>query len=373
MALIKQNEIWRSYGKDYTGMTTRLLSACGLKEIIFEKCGSGRKDVRVGIKPNLVCPTPADYGATTHPEVVAGILSYLKENGFHNLFILEGSWVGDRTSEAFEYCGYNSLSEEFDVPLIDTQKDPIIHTESQKMQIDVCKSVFEADFLINVPVLKGHCQTKITCALKNLKGIIPNSEKRRFHTRGLHRPIAALNTIVSQDFIVIDHICGDPYFEEGGSPLIKNCVMAALDPVLTDAYTASLLGFDPEDIDYIRFAEYANVGSADLSTLKLITLEGNSEGDTPLSRRIMEIDYAVDQSDSCSACYAQLVEALKRLDEEGLLGRLKDRIAIGQGFQGKTGKLGVGACTRNFEYSVPGCPPESDEIYSYLKNYITNE
>ena len=32
------------------------------------------------------------------------------------------------------------------------------------------------DFLINVPVMKGHCQTKITCALKNMKGLIPNSE-----------------------------------------------------------------------------------------------------------------------------------------------------------------------------------------------------
>ena len=370
---MRKNEIWRSYGTDYKNMTERLLAACDLKELIFAKCGAASFDARIGIKPNLVCPTPASYGATTHPEVVSGILSYLKGQGFRNLYILEGSWVGDKTSEAFEYCGYRTLSKEYGVPLIDTQKDPVVSCYCNGMKIQICKSVFEADFLINVPVLKGHCQTKITCALKNMKGIIPNTEKRRFHTKGLHRPIASLNTQIRQDFIVIDHICGDPYFEEGGSPLTKNCIMAALDPVLTDSYVCSLLGFETSEVEYITLAETAGVGCADLSQLKLITLEGDASDDTPLSRRIMEIDYAVDQSDSCSACYAMLTEALERLQAEGLLEKLKDKICIGQGYKGKTGKLGAGACTGKFEYSIPGCPPDAEVIYNYLKEYIASE
>ena len=367
---MKKNEIWRSYGTDFKDMTKRLLAACNLKELIFAKCGAGSFDARIGIKPNLVCPTPASYGATTHPEVVAGIVEYLQENGFSNLFILEGSWVGDKTTDAFEYCGYNSLSNKYQVSLIDTQKDPVVTQELDGMRIRICKSVLEADFLINVPVLKGHCQTKITCALKNMKGIIPNAEKRRFHTEGLHHPIAALNTGVHQDFIVIDHICGDPYFEEGGSPLTKNCVMAALDPVLTDSYVASLLGFTKNDVDYILLAEKAGVGCADLSTLNLITLEGDASDDTPLTERIMEIDYAVDAFDSCSACYARLTDALYRLQEEGLLEKLNEKICIGQGYRGKTGVLGVGNCTKDFDCSVPGCPPTAEEIYQTIADRI---
>jgi len=172
---------------------------------------------------------------------------------------------------------------------------------------------------------------------------------------------------------VIDHICGDPYFEEGGSPLTKNCIMTALDPVLTDAYVCSLLGFETSEVEYITLAEAAGVGCADLSQLKLITLEGDASDDTPISRRIMEIDYAVDQSDSCSACYAMLTEALERLQSEGLLENLKDKICIGQGYKGKTGRLGVGACTGKFEYSIPGCPPDAEVIYNYLKDYIASE
>ena len=40
--------------------------------------------------------------------VVAGIVEYLQENQFDNILIVEGSWVGDKTSEAYEYCGYRS-------------------------------------------------------------------------------------------------------------------------------------------------------------------------------------------------------------------------------------------------------------------------
>lgn len=61
------------------------------------------------------------------------------------------------------------------------------------MKLNVCERAANIDFLINVPVLKGHCQTKITCALKNMKGLIPNTEKRHFHAMGLHEPIAHLN------------------------------------------------------------------------------------------------------------------------------------------------------------------------------------
>ena len=75
----------------------------------------------------------------------------------------------------------------------DTQKEKGVPRDCEGMTLKICRCVEDLDFLINVPVWKGHCQTKITCALKNLKGLIPNSEKRRFHSLGLHKPIAHLN------------------------------------------------------------------------------------------------------------------------------------------------------------------------------------
>ena len=362
--MIKENQILKIYGTDYKENTKELLRQAGLCELIRDR------SLRIGIKPNLVCATPAEYGATTHTEVVAGIIEYLQEHGFFSIVIAEGSWVGDRTSEAYEYCGYRVLSEKYKVPLIDTQKSGF-HTTNQGMKLVVTDTVDEIDFLINVPVLKGHCQTKMTCALKNLKGLLPNKEKSRFHSMGLHKPIAYLQKVIHQDFIVIDHICGDLDFEEGGNPVIRNCIMAALDPVLTDSYACRLLGLKPEEVPYVKMAESLGIGSTDLDKAEIICFGEDEENDgQDIRRKVLDVSYAVEDVDSCSACYAGLIGALDRLKAEGLLESLKDRIGIGQGMQGKSGKLGVGRCTSGFDVCIMGCPPDEETIYQGLKEYI---
>ncbi|MDO5701956.1 MAG: DUF362 domain-containing protein [Lachnospiraceae bacterium] len=362
---MSRNQIFKSYGTDYKDMTKRLLEAAVLADII------GDRSARVGIKPNLVTPSPAEFGATTHTEVVSGIVEYLKEQGFRNVIITEGSWVGDRTSDAYEYCGYRVLCEKYGVPFVDTQKEKSHIVDCAGMKLSVTDVVDRIDFLINVPVLKGHCQTRMTCALKNLKGLLPNSEKSRFHRMGLHKPIAHLQKGIHQDFIVVDHICGDLDFEEGGNPVVRNCVMAALDPVLLDSYACSLLSLTPDDVPYVRMAAELGVGSTDLEKAEVITLEGRGgEEDAPVSRRILDVSYAVEEVDSCSACYGNLTGALIRLEDEGLLDLLRVPIGIGQGMQGRGGALGIGRCTKGFDVSIGGCPPDGEKIYKELKKYI---
>lgn len=360
------NEIFKIYGTEYKRMTKELLECAGLEELI------PAGDVLIGIKPNLVAPTPAAFGATTHPEVVAGIIEYLQEHGFLNVVMLEGSWVGDRTSESVEICGYGDLAAKYGVRFIDTQKDTARKVDAKGLELEICESALAVDFLINVPVLKGHCQTKVTCALKNMKGLIPNREKRHFHAMGLHEPIAHLSAGLHQDFIVVDQICGDPDCEDGGNPAVTNCVMAALDPVLCDAYGASLLDYRVEEIPYIGMAEKLQVGSADLTQLTVRTIgETMEETDSEMKRRhLVEVKDLVEEVESCSACYAYLVPALLQLQEEGMLDRLQEKISIGQGFRGKKGRLGIGNCTKNFAQYVPGCPPTEEDIYHFLKELI---
>lgn len=377
---MKNDEILKIYGTDYKEMTKRLLEQAELEKRI-----PGRES-RVGIKPNLVSPSTADYGATTHPEVVAGIIEYLQEREYHNLMMLEGSWVGDRTAEAVSVCGYDDLSQKYGVEFIDTQKSHAHTVNCSGVELNICDCVDQVDFLINVPVLKGHCQTKITCALKNMKGLIPNTEKRRFHSMGLHKPIAHLNTAICQDFIVVDHICGDLDFEDGGNPVVRNCIMAACDPVLVDAYVCKLLHYEVDEVPYVRMAEELGVGCGDISRARILVYDrakgGLQEerdgsrtspegaGALPLARKVVEVQDAVEEVESCSACYGYLIPALDRLREEGLLELLDTKICIGQGYQGKTGKIGIGRCTAGFTYNVKGCPPTESQIYEFLKGYI---
>lgn len=361
---MNKNEIYIKSGTQYKEMTKELLEACDLAVQISDM------DMQIGIKPNLVSPSEASWGATTHPEVVAGIIEYLQERGYHKIAMLEGSWVGDKTAEAYEVCGYRDLSEKYQVPFWDMQKEKGIARDCRGVQLNICKRVTDVDFLINVPVLKGHCQTKITCALKNMKGLIPNTEKRRFHAMGLHKPIAHLNAGIHQDFIVVDNICGDLDFEDGGNPVVMNRVMAACDPVLVDAYVCQMMHYEVAEVPYVKLAGDLGVGCSDISKADVRFLEDGADQRMPVSRKVVELADAVEEVESCSACYGYLIPALEMLKEEGLFEKLDEKICIGQGYRGKTGVLGVGHCTCKFQNYVEGCPPLEGDIYEFLKEYI---
>ena len=85
--MITKNQIWKLYGTQFREMTKELLFKTELADLI------GNRKTRVAIKPNLVVASPAEFGGTTHPEVVAGIVEYLQENQFENIAIVEGSWT----------------------------------------------------------------------------------------------------------------------------------------------------------------------------------------------------------------------------------------------------------------------------------------
>ncbi|MDD4772407.1 MAG: DUF362 domain-containing protein [Eubacteriales bacterium] len=328
------------------------------------------KDARIGIKPNLVLARNSDSGATTSPQMVSAVVEYLQSAGFRNICILEGSWVGDRTSEAFKVCGYEDISRQYNVPLYDLQKDGYKSYDVNGVKINVCDKVMDMDFLINMPVLKGHCQTRITCALKNLKGCIPNTEKRKFHTMGLHKPIAYLNRIIKNGLIIVDGLMGDPDFEEGGNPVQMNRILAGTDPVLIDAYVAALMGYDNDDIPYIGIADSIGVGSGDLNSAVIIELNKDYPGTKiKLSRKTERLSTYVEEREACSACYGGLIHALNRLDEKGALNKLKGKIHIGQGYKGVgTGGIGIGSCTRGCESSLAGCPPKAKDILDFIEN-----
>ena len=372
--IMQKNQILKIYGTDYFQMTKEILEESGLAEMIEHRkteLGKSNQELQIGIKPNLVSPSEASWGGTTHPEVVEGIIVYLQEQEFTRIAMLEGSWVGDKTQESVEVCGYDRLSEKYRVPFWDMQKDSSHTKDCAGLELQICDSVEKIDFLINVPVMKGHCQTKITCALKNMKGLLPNREKRHFHAMGLHKPIAHLAVGLHQDFILVDNICGDWDFEDGGNPVEMNRLIAGRDPVLVDAFVCHEMGYGVEEVPYIRMAEALGAGCADWTQARIRELNPPVSQVVKTGRRkVVEVADAVEEVESCSACYGYLIPALDRLKEEGVLEKLDTKICIGQGYRGKTGTLGIGSCTRGFASCLQGCPPTDEEIYQFLKKCI---
>ncbi len=358
-----KKDIFLIHGTDYKEMTKRLLKRADLAGDI------GDRNKKIGLKPNLCVSASPSNGATTHSELLAGTVEYLKENGFTDITIMEGSWVGDSTASAYRAAGYDKVCAKYNVPFVDLQKDSYHEYDAKGMKIKLCDRAHNVDYMINMPVLKGHCQTTITCALKNNKGVIPNSEKRRFHTLGLHKPIAHLNTIAKNDFILVDNICGDLDFEEGGNPVVMNRILGFKDPVLCDSFVCECMGYKTDDVAYIRLAEELGVGSSDLTNANIVSINEpvSTPGNIHMTRRVESLARYAAPKDACSACYGSLIYALDRLNDEGLLRGNRDPVCIGQGYQGVSGKIGVGRCTSCFECSLGGCPPKAADMVSFLK------
>ncbi len=113
-----EKSIYIKYGSDGKEMAQSLMQQMNIASEIPE-------NALIGIKPNLVVAKPSASGATTDPQIIDGIISYLKEKGHNNIIILEGSWVGDKTSRAFRICGYEKIAKNTILNLSIFRKIPV--------------------------------------------------------------------------------------------------------------------------------------------------------------------------------------------------------------------------------------------------------
>ncbi len=352
------SKIYQIYGQDAHEMTFKLLEASDAIRLV----PSGDS---VALKPNLVIAGSPDDGATTHAGVLSGCIAYFQDHGVKDISVIEGSWVGDETMRAVRRAGYDKVCEKYGVPFFDLKKDKTRPIKTAIGNIDICCRALDAGLLVDLPVLKGHGQTLMTCALKNLKGCLPDHEKRRFHALGLQKPIAALGAVLKPGLIIVDSICGDLDFEEGGNPVQTNRMYLGTDAVQLDAYGRALMGLNPDEVPYIEMAARWGGGSTAWSAEDIVELnQPHDAAAYPKPRGIVaSLTKNVHQNQACSACFAALARAMytSRCGE-------KQTIYIGQGWQGKhLDGLGIGKCCRGAEQCVMGCPPTADAIARKLE------
>ncbi|MFO7850658.1 MAG: DUF362 domain-containing protein, partial [Spirochaetia bacterium] len=262
------------------------------------------------------------------------------------------------------------------VELLDIEKDNFV---SRRTMLDgpfpslqISRTVAECDYLINVPVLKAHGETKLTCSLKNLKGVMPKDMKPRFHSVDLHKSVAQLNTILSSDYIIVDGAFGDLSNEMGGTPMEMGIMVSGKDPLEIDSFASGVLGFSPDDILHLKY--YAGYREEDLSSYRPERKELNR----PVEQRSFTVETdpfkrfpcRVSGEGVCCTCRGNLVFALKRLSERGVLTSRQHFVIGRRGKLGSGEKVAVGDCAvsrikaggDDSYIPVGGCPPESRHI-----------
>ncbi len=169
-----------SYGEEEIRLCLeRMFASLDLPETLFE----GK---RICLKPNLVMAKKPELGATTHPAVLAGLARLLLERGAKEIVIADspgGPYAAANLEIVYRTCGLQKLAEIPGVRLNDDYSFRTVTFEDGRTMksFPVISAVLDCDMLINVCKLKTHGLTGLSCAVKNLFGIIPGVEKFTMH------------------------------------------------------------------------------------------------------------------------------------------------------------------------------------------------
>ncbi len=148
----------------------------------------------------MVVAKPNSTGATTNPLILDTLIEHLMQTSPGEIIIGESSEVGGDTMQAYQVTGVYDVAQKWKVTLLDFKKDQQVYVDVPNgkvlKKVLIADTIRKVDYLINLPILKVHCQTTVTIGMKNLKGCIPDQEKSRFHRLNLHQCIADLNTVI---------------------------------------------------------------------------------------------------------------------------------------------------------------------------------
>lgn len=356
------------YGNQIEKMVRDLLAKTGALDTL-------RPADTVLIKPNLVVSRQNWIGVNTDPGVVEALVKELKTRGISRITIGDGSGMGYSATKAFDVCGYRDMAKRYGLQLIDLERDRFLKRqvliEGPFKELEIARTAIECDFLINVPVMKAHLQTLITCSLKNLKGVMSRRMKTAFHGSDLNRAIAQLASVISPDLIVVDGLQGNLSSESGRSPVSMETILLGDNPVEVDSVVADRLGYAPRDIRYIAHSADAGLGRCDLEEITIRSLNRPTKNETygpppPYSERF---PCHINADGACCTCMGNLVFALERLKEQGLLSKTQSFL-VGQipkkSTIHKKSTIAVGQCAakgNKADVTISECPPSARTIY----------
>jgi uncharacterized protein (DUF362 family) len=369
------SEVFIIYGNQVERMIRELVEKTGAMDRLHP-------DDTVMIKPNLLVSRQNWVGINTDPRIIEALVRSLKERGVHRITVGDGSGMGYSATKAFEYCGYKDMASRYGLHLVDLERDEFVkkpvRIEGPFKSVEIARTVLESDFFINVPLMKAHNETLITCSLKNLKGTMPRSMKTAFHGVNLHKAIAQLNSVLIPHVIIVDGLQGDLHSESGHDPVVMDRIILGTNPVEVDSVVADTLGYKPRDIRHIAYSADAGLGTCDLKRIRIQSLNRPSEIKhfSPPTHYSKRFPCSITAEGACCTCMGNFIFALERLNEKGLLS---DRLSflIGQNpktpNQKKAFTIAVGQCASKLDGTdlcIDECPPTTSNIYQGVVSAI---
>ena len=244
---------------------------------------------RVFVKLNCVGPFDKDMGITTHPAILKAVLDILKKYT-NNIIVGDNPAIRDLIP-TLKKCGLYDVITNENVKILEGKEFTTITNSKPRIysKFEVSKQMIDCDVLINLPKIKTHSLTYMTCAQKNFFGLIYGLNKSAWHTKASN-PLEfgeALNDLYGaflesfKDKTVL-HIADGIIGLEGEGPSScgkaksANCLIASTDAIALDRVALELVHLDYSKLYVNQIAAQRGYGEASLDKIEI---KGNSLSD----------------------------------------------------------------------------------------------
>ncbi len=234
---------------------------------------------KVLVKPNVLAAHPPERHITTHPVVVDAVVRLLRDNR-NEVIIADSSSIPGGTGKALERSGIAAVAKRFDATTVYPFEELPSRTYTNPKNrylptVNLSRVLDDVECIVNVPKLKSHSLTRLTCAVKNFLGCIPGGGKQQAHVKapsgeefsellvdlyGFIRPKVRLN--------VLDGIVGLDGYGPGttGKRNAAGFVALSADAIALDCACCKVIGVDPQNIWTNRLAIERGLGSPHFQT-----------------------------------------------------------------------------------------------------------
>lgn len=224
--------------------------------------------------------------ANTTPWQLEGVIRTLHETGFHDLVavhndtVVTDPFLGGRLNRLDDVYAAYAVPERYnfrssDMKWIEYQPKSEMLALGRIFPDGIhIPDFFIGKNVVHLPTVKCHIYTTTTGAMKNAFGGLLNTQRHYAHA-WIHEALVDLLAIQQEIhpgiFAVMDGtVAGNGAGPRTMQPVEKNVFLASADQVAIDAVAASMMGFDPMSIPYIRLAHDRGLGVGELSQIEIV-------------------------------------------------------------------------------------------------------
>lgn len=224
---------------------------------------------RVVIKPN-VCNPKNPYGmVSTDFHIIEAVINLVRTRT-DRVAVVESDNISGSAERRMSEIGLLRRLEDMDVEFINLSRDEAETHEVAGVEIQLPRTVMDANCFINLPKMKTCGHTLVTLSIKNLFGVLQRARKNRLH-RHLDEILPYLAEVVRHGLIVVDGLIA----MEGNGPVIGTprelgVIVAGLNPVAVDTVCTGIMGFDPGEVKHLARAHEMGLGEINLNDIDVV-------------------------------------------------------------------------------------------------------